>query len=231
MFEGHMYVAEHTNDAFMYRVYGWMAAALAVTAATAWYVFSTAWFYQAVLDKPFVLLLLFIAQIGLVVALSALLHKLSYATAVLLFLLYAMSLGITLSLIFRVYTLGSIASTFVVTSGMFGGMALYGYMTKTDLTGVRNASIMVLWGIILAMAVNLFLQNFWFDYVVSMVGVVLFTLLTAADTQKIKQLHQQLIADRQTKSKIALLGALTLYLDFINLFLFLLRFMGGRRNQ
>ena len=231
MFEGHMYVAEHTNDAFMYRVYGWMSAALAVTAATAWYLFSQAWLYQMVLDNPLVLLVVFLAQLGLVVVLSALLHKLSYATAVVLFLVYAVSIGVTMSLIFRVYTLSSIASTFVVTSGMFGGMALYGYMTKTDLTGVRNASIMALWGIILAMIVNVFLQSFWVDYVVSMVGVVLFTLLTAADTQKIKQLQQQLIADRQTRSKVALLGALTLYLDFINLFLFLLRFMGGRRNQ
>ena len=231
MFEGHMYVAEHTNDAFMYRVYGWMSAALAVTAATAWYLFSQVWFYQMVLDKPLLLLVVFLAQLGLVVTLSALLHKLSYATAVVLFLVYAVSIGVTMSLIFRVYTLSSIASTFVVTSGMFGGMALYGYMTKTDLTGVRNASIMALWGIILAMIVNVFLQSFWVDYVVSMVGVVLFTLLTAADTQKIKQLQQQLIADRQTRSKVALLGALTLYLDFINLFLFLLRFMGGRRNQ
>ncbi len=114
---------------------------------------------------------------------------------------------------------------------MFGGMAIYGYFTKADLTGMRNIAIMVLWGMILSLFVNMFLQSQWFDYAISMVGVVIFSLLTAADTQKIKALSQRLMTDEDTRNKIAILGALTLYLDFINLFLFLLRFTGSRRSQ
>ncbi len=231
MFEEQGYVFEYAQSNFMAKVYGWMCAALAVTAGTAWYVASTPAFFNRVMEQPFLLLLIFIAQLGLVVALSAMLHKMNYIMAIILFMVYALSLGITMSLILRGFTLPSIASTFVITSGMFGGMALFGYFTRSDLTRVRNISIMVLWGLILSMLVNLFFQSFWFDYIISMVGVVIFSLLTAADTQKIKALEHRLIADNQTRNKAAVLGALMLYLDFINLFLFLLRFTGRQRNQ
>lgn len=229
MFQDFGYVQSSAN--FMYKVYGWMCAALAVTAATAWYVASTPAFFYHIVDKPWLLWVIFIGQLMLVVTLSGMLHRMSYVTAVLLFMVYAVSLGITMSLILRIYTLSSIASTFVVTSGMFGGMALFGYFTRSDLTTVRNIGVMILWGLILAMIVNMFLVSPWFDYAISMVGVVIFALLTAADTQKIKILSQQLMADTETRNKIAILGALTLYLDFINLFLFLLRFTGSRRSQ
>ncbi len=229
MFQEFGYVQSSAN--FMYKVYGWMCAALAVTAATAWYVASTPAFFMHVMDKPWLLWVIFIGQLMLVVTLSGMIHKMNYFTAVLLFMVYAVSLGITMSLILRIYTLSSIASTFVVTSGMFGGMAIYGYFTKADLTGMRNIAIMVLWGMILSLFVNMFLQSQWFDYAISMVGVVIFSLLTAADTQKIKALSQRLMTDEDTRNKIAILGALTLYLDFINLFLFLLRFTGSRRSQ
>ena len=231
MFEEQGYVYGYAQSNFMAKVYGWMCIALAVTASTAWYVALTPAFFYRVKDQPFLLLLIFIVQLGLVVVLSAMLHKMNYITAIILFMVYAVSLGITMSLLLREFTLPSIASTFVVTSGMFGGMALYGYFTRADLTQVRNISVMVLWGLILSMLVNLFLQSFWFDYIISMVGVVIFSLLTAADTQKLKALGQRLLGDNQTRNKAALLGALMLYLDFINLFLFLLRFTGSQRNQ
>ncbi|MEX0848900.1 MAG: Bax inhibitor-1/YccA family protein [Candidatus Dependentiae bacterium] len=230
MFQEFGYAQEKAHANFMYKVYGWMCAALAVTSVTAFYVASSPTFFFYVMQKPWLLWVIFAAQLVLVVVLSSMLHKMNYATAVALFMVYAISIGITMSLILRIYTLSSIASTFIVTSGMFGGMSLYGYFTKTDLTTVRNIVTMILWGVILSLIVNMFLQSVWFDYAISMVGVVIFALLTAADTQKIKALSQQLMADVETKNKIAILGALMLYLDFINLFLFLLRFTGNRRK-
>ena len=230
MFQQFGHVQEHARTNFIYKVYGWMCAALAVTAVTAWYVAESITLFNMLMMHPMMLLVIFIAQLGLVIALRAMLHKMSYLTAVILFMIYAISLGLTMSLIFRAYTLPSLASTFIITSGMFGGMALYGYFTKADLTQVRNISIMVLWGMILSMLVNLYFQSMLFDYIISMIGVIIFSLLTAADMQKIKSLGQQLVAE-QAEGKISILGALTLYLDFINLFLFLLRFTGSRRNQ
>jgi FtsH-binding integral membrane protein len=231
MFQQFGHVQEKAQTNFMYKVYGWMCAALAVTAVTAWYVAASTTFFNAIIAHPFMLLGIFIAQLSLVIILSGMIHKMNYPTAVVLFMVYAISLGVTMSLVFRAYTLPSLASTFVVTSGMFGGMALYGYFTKSDLTRVRNIGIMVLWGMILSMLVNFYFQSMWFDYIISMVGVVIFSLLTAADTQKIKELQERLPAEGDIKNKIAILGALTLYLDFINLFLFLLRFTGSRRSQ
>jgi FtsH-binding integral membrane protein len=231
MFEEQRYVYQYGYSNFIAQVYSWMCVALAVTAATAWYVASTPAFAHRIIEQPWLLIVIFIAQLGLVIALSALLEKINLVSAIVLFLVYAVSLGVTTSLILSMYTLASIGSTFLITSGMFGGMALYGYFTKTDLTKVQNVSIMILWGMILSMLVNLFLKSVWFDYVVSMVGVVIFALLTAADTQKLKTFGQRFLADEQTQGKAAILGALMLYLDFINLFLFLLRFTGNRREQ
>ena len=231
MFQPFAQVQERAQTNFMYKVYGWMCAALAVTAVTAWYVATSTSFFNTVMVHPFMLLAIFVAQLGLVVVLSAMIEKMNYPTAVMLFMIYAISLGVTMSLVFRAYTLPSLASTFIVTSGMFGGMALYGYFTKSDLTQVRNISIMIVWGMILSMLVNMYFQNMWFDYIISMVGVVIFCLLTAADTQKIKALQGQLSIESDMKNKVAILGALTLYLDFINLFLFLLRFTGSRRSE
>lgn len=231
MFQEFVQVQGHAQISFMHKVYGWMCAALAVTAVTAWYIASSSSFFNTVFAHPLMLLAIFIAQLGLVVVLNVMINKINYLTAVTLFMIYAVSLGLTMSLIFRAYTLSSLAGTFTVTSGMFGGMALYGYFTKADLTRVHNIAIMVLWGLILSMLVNLFLKSMWFDYIISMVGVVIFCLLTAADTQKIKEFADKLSLDEQEKDKVSILGALVLYLDFINLFLFLLRFTGSRRSQ
>ena len=174
---------------------------------------------------------LFIFQIGLVVAITAFLNRMSFVTALALFLVYAASLGVTLSSIFFVYTEASILSTFLTTALMFGAMSLYGYMTKADLTSVGSMSIMVLFGLIIGMVVNMFLKSEHFDYILSGIGVVVFVLLTAYDTQKIKHIARPVLADHELAAKMTLIGALTLYLDFVNLFLFLLRFMGQRRDQ
>jgi FtsH-binding integral membrane protein len=231
MFNQEAYTYPYEQSNFMAKVYGWMCAALAVTALTAWYVVSTPIFLHRIIEQPWLLLAIFLAQLALVFVLGAMLNRMSYPVAVVLFFVYAMSVGITLSLIIQAYTLASLFSTFIVTSGMFGGMALYGYVTKTDLGALRNVLTMMLWGLILAMVVNMFFQRQWFDYAVSMVGVIIFSLLTAVDTQKIKDLGLRLTTDTQTRAKAAVLAALVLYLDFLNLFLFLLRFTGNRREQ
>ena len=133
-------------------------------------------------------------------------------------------------MIFLVYTQASIMQTFIVTAGMFGVMTIYGYLTHTDLTKLGNVMMMAVWGLIIALLVNLFFRNPMFDLLISAAGVLVFTALTAYDTQKIKQIGEHMMADDEMMSKVAVLGALTLYLDFVNLFLYLLRFMGRRRD-
>jgi FtsH-binding integral membrane protein len=213
----------------MYKVYAWMFVALAISTVAAWYVSATPSLYIYIMNSPFILLGLMIAQLALVVVLSMFLLRMSFMTALGMFLLYAVLLGVMLSSIFVVFTQASIYITLFVTAGMFGSMALYGYFTRADLTSIGNLCIMVLIGLIIGLIVNIFFKSQMFDLILSGVGVVIFTLLTAYDVQKIKRIGQQ-IADQGMKEKIALLGALTLYLDFINLFLFLLRFT-GRRQQ
>ncbi len=216
---------------FMYSVYAWMACALLVSSLTAYYVAVTPAIFEWIYGNIFVLIMLFVAQIGLVIGLSLLLPRLTLVTALTMFLLYAGLLGVSLSVIFHIYTTASIFSTFITAAGMFGAMAAYGYVTRTDLTTVGNISVMILFGLIIGLFVNLFLRSAIMDFVLSGVGVVIFSLLTAYDTQKIKKLGQHMLAEQETLQKVALLGALTLYLDFINLFLFLLRFMGRRRED
>jgi len=207
-----------------------MSLGLAVTAGIAYYLFQTKTFALYLKAHPGTFMWMFILQLALVFILVFYLMRMSFTTAMLLFVLYAASLGVTLSSIFFVYTQASIFSTFLVTAGMFAMMSVYGYVTKADLTRVGNFAIMGLFGLILAFVVNFFLRSPKFDYVLSGIGIVIFVLLTAYDTQKIKMIGQRLITDEQSRRKIAIYGALTLYLDFINLFLFLLRFMGNRRD-
>jgi len=225
------FVIQERVKSFIYLVYGWMALALSATAAVAYYVSTRPAIYQYIFSSSWSLIGLFVAQIALVMILSFFLMRMSYATAIALFMLYAASLGLTLSTIFMVYKIGSIYTTFGVTAGTFGVMCLYGYFTKTDLTGLSNILTMAVFGLILGMVINMFLQNAMMDYIISAIGVILFTVLTAVDTQKIKKLGEQLLGDEETSSKVAVLGALTLYLDFINLFLFLLNFLGEKRDR
>lgn len=215
---------------FMYRVYGIMAMALTATAATAYYVATTPAMFNKIFGSPALAMGLIIAQLVLAVVFSIFLLRLSLPVATLLFAAYAILLGITLSTIFMVYTAGSIYLAFFATAGMFATMAIYGYVTKSDLTSVGNLTVMCLVGLVIAMFINMFLQSQKFDTIISAIGILVFTGLIAYDSQKIKQLGMHLFADHQTMGKVALFGAFALYLDFINLFMFILSFTGKRRD-
>lgn len=216
---------------FMYRVYGWMSVGLAITAVTAYAISTSDQLALRIASNPVLSIGLFLFQIGLVIALSAFSQKMSFSTALLLFLVYAGTLGVTLSSIFLVYSLPSIYSTFFITAGMFCSMALYGYLTQTDLTQIGNVASMSVFGIVFALIINMFWQNSTFDLVVSVIGVVAFTILAASDTQKIKEFGAQSINSGNEVGNISIIGALILYLDFINLFLFLLRILGQRERR
>lgn len=215
----------------MYKVYGIMALALTVTAAVAYYLASQPFLMYKMVHNSWLVFGLFLVQLSLVIILSAAILRLSFSAALALLILYSVLMGVTLSTIFILYTAQSIYIAFFVTAGMFGCMALYGYFTKTDLTNMGNYTTMALFGLIIGLLVNMFLKNGVFDYILTLAGVVIFTLLTAYDVQKIKKMGAYLMGQGATLNKMAVLGALTLYLDFINLFLMILRLMGRRNNQ
>jgi hypothetical protein len=172
---------------------------------------------------------LIFAELGLVIYLSARIEKLEAKTATGLFLLYSALNGVTLSLVLMLYTATSVATTFLVTAGMFGSMAIYGYVTKKDLSSLGSFMFMGLIGIIIASLVNIFMQSSMMSWVISGIGVIVFTGLTAYDVQRISQMGVTAMSGSEgAMKKMAILGALTLYLDFINLFLMLLRFLGNR---
>jgi hypothetical protein len=170
-----------------------------------------------------------LSPIGFVLLMSFGFQKLSSSALMLLFIAYSVIMGISLSFIFLAYSLGSIATTFVITAGMFGAMAVLGYTTKTDLTKFGSIMLMGLIGIIIASVVNMFLGSATMDYIISFLGVLIFTGLTAYDVQKLKRIGAGLESGSESQRKLIVMGALTLYLDFINLFLFLLRFLGNRK--
>lgn len=219
-----------TEKRVITQVYLWMALGLALTGAVAYYTATTPEMLRFVFSSPWVFYGLMAAEIGLVFGISLLLNRISAATATGLFFLYAALNGLTLSVIFLVYTTSSIAGTFFITAGTFGVMSLYGLTTKTDLTKIGNIAMMGLIGIIIASLVNLFFQSSFMSFIISVIGVVVFTALTAYDTQKIKEIAGQTM-DGEGEGKVAVMGALTLYLDFINLFLMLLRLLGGRNDD
>ncbi|WP_024555962.1 Bax inhibitor-1/YccA family protein [Franconibacter pulveris 1160] len=215
---------------FMAQVYGWMTCGLLLTAFVAWYAANTPAVMMYVFSSRITFFGLIIAQLAVVFVLSGLVHKLSPAVATALFMLYSALTGLTLASIFLVYTYASIASTFVVTAGMFGAMSLYGYTTKRDLSGFGNMLFMALIGILIASLVNFWLKSTALMWAVTYIGVIVFVGLTAYDTQKLKSLGAEIdVNDRGHLRKYSILGALTLYLDFINLFLMLLRIFGNRR--
>jgi len=224
------YELDQKVSSFMAGVYGWMSCALALTAGAAYYVASVPAIFTYIYTHQGILFGLLIVQLALVIAITAFLSRMNFITTLVLFLLYAVTLGITLSSIFYVYTESSILATFLTTALMFSVMSLYGYVTKADLTSIGSMSMMVLVGLIIGIVVNMFLKSEKFDYVLSGIGVVVFVLLTAYDTQKIKQIARPMLVQEELVGKVTLVCALTLYLDFVNLFLFLLRFMGKRRD-
>lgn len=214
------------QSSFMTKVYGWMAGALLLSAFTAMFIANTYEFTMMVANARWVLI---IAQLGLVFAISGALHKMSSTTATILFLLYSVLTGATLSSIFYVYDINAIVSTFFVTAGTFIAMSVYGITTKKDLSQWGSLLFMALIGLILTSVVNIFLGSSTLYWISSAAGVLIFVGLIAYDTQKIKELGYA-VADGESSRKLAIIGALSLYLDFINLFLYLLRFFGSRRD-
>lgn len=214
---------------FIRRVFNWMALGLATTALVALYTASSPALLEMIFGNSLLFFGLIIGQLGLVIVLSAAINRLQASTATLLFFVYSALTGLTLSMIFLVYTRASIASTFFVTAGTFGVMSLYGYTTQRDLTSWGSFLFMGLIGIILASVVNIFLHNETIYWVVTYAGILIFVGLTAYDTQTLKQMAARGFADEEVERKSAVMGALRLYLDFINLFLMLLRVMGNRR--
>lgn len=224
------YAAKAAQSALFRSVYLWMTLALAITGFTAMYIAKSYTFLEMIAQNSMMFWGLLIAEIGLVMYLSARIQRISFTTATLLFIAYSIVNGLTLSILFMVYTMSSIATTFFITAGTFGAMALFGYITKKDLTRIGSLCGMAVIGLIIAMIVNMFLHNSMMDMVISGIGVLVFVGLTAYDSQKIKQmLTGNDIKINETTQKIALMGALTLYLDFINLFIYLLRLFGDRK--
>ncbi|WP_329904111.1 Bax inhibitor-1/YccA family protein [Porphyromonas pogonae] len=210
------------------KVFIWMALALGITGLTSMLVFNSSFGYMLFTNRTLFWGIL-IAELVLVFGVTAAINRISFAAATGLFILYSVLNGITLSWIFMVYTYSSIATTFFITAGMFGGMALIGYFTKKDLSSWGNILFMALLGLIIASVVNIFMKSTAIYWITTFVGVILFVALTAYDVNKIKNMFREMPVVDDTAKKMALLGALSLYLDFINLFLYMLRIF-GRRN-
>lgn len=221
--------AESAAATLFKSLYMQMAAALTITGLVAYFLSESVDFWYFLAENSFAIWGIFIAQIVLVIWLSARLPKMSMTSATLLFILYSALMGVTMSTIFMIYTMSSIASVFFITAGTFLVMSLIGFFTRIDLTRVGSLLFMALVGLIIASVVNIFLHSDTLYWVVSYAGVVIFVGLTAYDTQKIKNTFIQYGEVDEMGQKLALFGAFSLYLDFINLFLHLLRIMGDRR--
>jgi uncharacterized protein len=213
---------------FIRRVYNWMGLGLALTALIAYYTASNPNLTRLIIGNQLIFFALIIGELGLVIALSAAINRLEPKTATIMFFAYAGLNGLTLSVIFLTYTRASIATTFFVTAGTYALTSLYGYTTKRDLTSMGSFFFMGLVGIILASVVNFFLQSETIYWVVTYCGILVFVGLTAYDTQNLKNMAASGFADEASETKAAVIGALRLYLDFINLFLMLLRLTGER---
>jgi len=224
--------------AYMIRVYNYMTAGVALTGLVAWFTFTAAVtqtgtglaltpFGHAIFQSPLMWVFV-LAPLGLVFALSYGINRLSAGTALMLFFVYAGLLGLSLASIFLVYTDASITRVFFISAATFGAMSLYGYTTQRDLTGIGSFMMMGLIGIIIASIVNIFLRSTGLDWAISVIGVLIFVGLTAYDTQRIKEMYD-VMDDGTVAGRKAVMGALSLYLDFINLFLMLLRLFGDRR--
>jgi FtsH-binding integral membrane protein len=217
-------------SAVLRRVYVWMTLGLLVTAGTAAFV-SVSPLFQFLAGQPLIFFVLMIAELGLVIGLSWGINRLSPATAMIMFCVYAVLNGLTFSVLFVVYTLGSVAHTFLATAALFGAMSVLGYTTKMDLSKMGSFLFMGLIGLVIAMLVNMFWTNTVLGWIVTFAGILLFLGLTFYDTQRIKRMTASALqqGDENVQARMGILGALSLYLDFINLFLFVLR-LGGRRK-
>ncbi len=226
------YISADVRDvrvtSFLSKVYGWMFLGLLVTAGTAVVVASSPVLIETLILNRILFWILVLGQLGLVFYLSARVEKMAPTTAAGLFLLYSVLVGITSSVIFLIYTGASIVSAFVIAGGMFGAMAVFGTVTKRSLAGVGQFMFMGLIGLVIASVVNIFLLNSMVDFVISVIGVLVFTGLTAWDAQRLK--HMAVALPDGRVGSYAVVGALSLYLDFINLFFFILRLLGGRKD-
>ena len=216
----------------LYRVFGWMSAGLTVTGITASFVAYTPLLRETFLGNPAIAIMLLVAQVAVVFSLSFMIFRISYETALSLFLLYSFLTGITLSAVFLAYTTASIALTFFVAAGMFCAMAIYGAVTDADLSSFGNILFMGLIGLIIAMVINAFVQSSQFELLISILGVIIFCGLTAYDVQNAQRIAARVQEEhsQSMEGNIAIFLALSLYLNFINLFLYLLRIMGERRR-
>lgn len=217
------YAFEKTEQGFIQRVYQWMAAGLAITGAVSMMVAGNPGLLRAMSGGLFFLVM--IAELGIVIWLSSQIMKISASAAITGFVVYSILNGLTLSFIFLVYTAASVSSVFFITAGTFAAVSLFGWTTKSDLTSARGFLVMGLIGVLIASLVNLFLNSPVLYWIISYVGIAVFIGLTAYDTQKLKEMHRAGAASDQ----LAIMGALQLYLDFVNLFLMLLRLFGRRR--
>lgn len=211
---------------YISKVYTWMLGGLIATALTAMLVSGTEFLYTVMSSS--LMWVVFIAQFGLVIALSGWINKMSVGTATLSFFAYSVLTGFTFALIFQAYTTASIYNTFFIAAGMYAALSFFGYVTKKDLSGMGTFLFMGLIGVIIASVVNIFFASSLIDFIVSAAGVLIFAGLTAYDTQRIKEMYVLQTQGDEVATKGAIIGALMLYLDFINLFLFLLRFLGNR---
>jgi FtsH-binding integral membrane protein len=221
-------ISDERVGAFLRSVYGWMCVGLLITAGVAFAVASSPTFIETLLVNRVLIWIILLAQLGLVFYLSARVDKVAPTTAAGLFLIYSALVGVTSSVILLIYTAASVTSTFLIAASMFAVMAGFGTLTKRSLAGWGQFLFMGLIGLIVAMIVGFFWQNDALQFVISVVGVLIFTGLTAWDAQRLKQMAVALPDGRA--GSYAVVGALSLYLDFINLFFMLLRLMGGRRN-
>ena len=225
------FYSENAVATLMRNMYAWMAIALTITGFTAFAVANSYSLIYAIATNSILFYGLIFAELGLVYFLSSRIFRMSFATAGLLFAVYSIVNGVTLSLIFLIYEIGSIVSTFFITAGTFGAMAVVGSFLKKDLSIIGRFALMALIGLIIAGVVNIFMRSEGFSFIIAIIGVLVFTALTAYDAQKMKNL----IAENgyevnENTQKLALIGALELYLDFVNLFLYLLRLLGSRRD-
>lgn len=225
----HQTAADVAVSSLLKSVYMQMAAALSITGLVAYFLSQSEGFWMMLAENTSLLWIILIAQIGLVVWLSARLMRMSMSAATLLFILYSALMGVTMSSIFMIYTMSSIASVFFITAGMFLVMSILGYVTRMDLSRLGSLLFMALIGVIIASVVNIFIGSETLYWIVSYVAVVVFVGLTAYDTQKIKQMLAEYGQVDEMGYKLALYGALSLYLDFVNLFLYMLRIFGDRK--
>lgn len=213
---------------FMGTVYAWMAAGLLITGAVAYFTAHSPQMLRMLFSKSYTVWILFAVQIGLVFALSNMIHKIRPIMAALGFIIYSACMGLTLSVIFLVYTKSSIASVFFITALSFTALSIFGIVTKRNLNGLGSFMFMGLVGIVIASVVNIFMKSEMIYWIVSYLGVFIFAGLTAYDTQKLKEMSYELDGNNEMAMKLGILGALTLYLDFVNMFLFLLRIFDRR---